>query len=247
MLLLGAGGSASAFSPLSLSPALWLSPAGPFYSDLGTTVVTADGSAVRRWADASGNGRHADAPNDSSRPTISVSGGITSLLADGLDDYLQVASGAATYLNGTEYTFVIASRLVSTAPSTQYFVGTTASGTDTGLHIGYPGAGAGAFRLGHTGDDAAFSSAGNTSWRVHTVHKSATAGSDYRLNGSVIGSSGSPTGLLNTANPLKLFSGLGSERTNCYIAAVALFVGSMSAQNRATAETVIGSYVGLTL
>lgn len=89
-LLLSGRAAATAFTPLSLSPALWLSPAGPFYSDLGTTVVTADGSAVRRWADLSGNARHADAPNDSSRPTIQAANlnGYSVVRLDGVDDKL---------------------------------------------------------------------------------------------------------------------------------------------------------------
>lgn len=88
-------GGDSAFDPLSLSPAMFLSPAGPFFSDLGTTQVTTDGSAVRRWADVSGNGRHADAPNDSARPTLRVSGGKKWLEFDAIDDRLVIASVAA--------------------------------------------------------------------------------------------------------------------------------------------------------
>jgi hypothetical protein len=74
------------FDPLSLSPALALLPNGPFYSDLGTTPVTTNGSAVRRWTDSSGNGRHADAPNDSARATLGISAGKAWLAFDGTDD-----------------------------------------------------------------------------------------------------------------------------------------------------------------
>lgn len=95
MTLLGAGSPSQAFNPLSLNPALFLSPAGPYYSDLGTTLVTTDGSAVRRWADISGNGRHADAPSDAARPTLRVSGGRTWLDFDGVDDCLQTGSSFA--------------------------------------------------------------------------------------------------------------------------------------------------------
>jgi hypothetical protein len=87
--------SSSGFDPVSLAPALALLPTGPFYSDLGTTQVTANGSAVRRWADSSGNGRHADAPNDSARATLGVSGGKTWLTFDGVDDS-SVFSGVAS-------------------------------------------------------------------------------------------------------------------------------------------------------
>jgi hypothetical protein len=78
--------SSSGFDPVSLAPALALLPTGPFYSDLGVTLATATGSAVRRWADSSGNGRHADAPNDSARATLGTSAGKAWLTFDGVDD-----------------------------------------------------------------------------------------------------------------------------------------------------------------
>jgi hypothetical protein len=91
---LSLGAAVSSFDPLTLLPALFLSPAGPFYSDLGTTPVTADGSSVRRWGDISGNGRHADAPNDSARGTLGVNGEKTWLTFDGTDDSMAFAGVA---------------------------------------------------------------------------------------------------------------------------------------------------------
>lgn len=97
MTLLGAGSPSQAFNPLSLSPALFLSPAGPFFSDLGTTLVTTNGSAVRRWGDLSGFGRHADAPSDAARPILRIGGGKTWLQFDGVDDVLQIADFSSAF------------------------------------------------------------------------------------------------------------------------------------------------------
>src|SRR3954463_177093 len=85
---------ASSFSPLSLSPALWLKgDAGLFQERTGasaTTPAIAEADPVGSWLDQSGNGRHATAAADSNRPTLKLASqnGLPALLADAVDDIL---------------------------------------------------------------------------------------------------------------------------------------------------------------
>lgn len=58
-------GGAAAFSPLSLSPLVWL--------DAGS-LVQSDGSAVSTWTDSSGNGHDANGADAPAQPTYKASG-----------------------------------------------------------------------------------------------------------------------------------------------------------------------------
>ena len=83
--------SASAFTPLSLSPALWLdsSDLATLYQDsAGTTPVAADGDPVGKWLDKSGNGRHLTQATAAQRPTMkaAVANGRNVVRFDGVDD-----------------------------------------------------------------------------------------------------------------------------------------------------------------
>lgn len=83
------------FSPLDLSPALWLkSDAGLFQERTGaaaTTPAAADADPVGTWKDQSGNGRHFIAATDARRPTLklAIQNGLPVVRADGVDDYLR--------------------------------------------------------------------------------------------------------------------------------------------------------------
>lgn len=80
----------SAYSPLAESPYAWFdADLSTLYSDLGTTVVTADGASVRRWSDLSGNNRHIDAPGAGNRGTLQTAelNGMRAIQLDGVDDY----------------------------------------------------------------------------------------------------------------------------------------------------------------
>ena len=59
----------AAYSPLSLSPALWL-------DGKDAATVTLVNSAVSQWADKSGNNRHAGQSNSAIRPTYTAGVGI---------------------------------------------------------------------------------------------------------------------------------------------------------------------------
>ena len=66
---------ASGFDPRSLaSLSLWLDSSDGqtlFQDSVGTTAATADSNPVGRWADKSGNARHATMATDANRPVIS--------------------------------------------------------------------------------------------------------------------------------------------------------------------------------
>lgn len=94
--VIGSGG----FSPLSLSPHLWLDP-----SDLttlrqertgasATTPSVVDG-VVGTMLDKSGNGHHVVAPSDAARPILRSSGAMYWLELDGSDDTLAVSYALA--------------------------------------------------------------------------------------------------------------------------------------------------------
>ena len=91
--LLKAGTS---FSPLSLSPALWLdaSDQSTLYQDRtgasATTLVASDADPVGTWRDKSGNARHATAASDAARPTFKtgIKNGRSVVRFDGVNDGL---------------------------------------------------------------------------------------------------------------------------------------------------------------
>lgn len=94
LLALGVlGGGASAFDPLSLSPALWLdaSDASTLFQDsAGTTPATADSDVVGMWADKSGNGRHVTQTTTANKPLLKLAqqNGLNVVLFDGSNDTL---------------------------------------------------------------------------------------------------------------------------------------------------------------
>ena len=89
----GAGLTVSAaFNPLSLQPiALWnpANVASLWKDTAGTIPVTADGDAVARIDDLSGNGNNLLQSTASSRPLWRSSGGLSWLEFDGVDDFFE--------------------------------------------------------------------------------------------------------------------------------------------------------------
>lgn len=89
------GGSAAVWTPLTLfansEVGVWYDPSDltTLWQDTaGTVPVTADGQAVARIDDKSGNGKHATQADAAKRPLYKTSGGLSWLQFDGTDDFL---------------------------------------------------------------------------------------------------------------------------------------------------------------
>ncbi|MCK5564502.1 MAG: hypothetical protein KAJ07_04595 [Planctomycetes bacterium] len=87
------------FSPLDLSPALWLDASDIttlFTDSAKTTPVTSDGDVVGAWADKSVNGRDVLQTVTAKKPLYKtgIQNGLASILGDGVDDCLSTASVA---------------------------------------------------------------------------------------------------------------------------------------------------------
>ena len=85
------GPKAAAFSPLDLSPVLWLDA-----SD--TSTITESGGAVSQWDDKSGNGNDVVQATAAAQPTTGTRtiNGLNVIDFDGSADYLRTASASST-------------------------------------------------------------------------------------------------------------------------------------------------------
>lgn len=98
------GGGPPPWSPLDLSPALWLkADVGLFQERTGaaaTTPAVADADPVGTWLDQSGNGNHVVATTDAKRPSLklAIQNGMPVVRSDGTDDYLiSISTTIATF------------------------------------------------------------------------------------------------------------------------------------------------------
>lgn len=102
---------ASAFSPLDISPSLWLDPAdlsNMFQDSAGTTPVTATGQPVGLIRDKSGNNRNASQSTAGFRPILQNDGSRNYLSFDGTDDYLDLSSTAAAIFQNVAASYIAA-------------------------------------------------------------------------------------------------------------------------------------------
>ena len=78
------------FSPLDLTPAIWLDAALGLYDATSGGSAVADGGAIARWEDQSGNARHLTQVTAGYRPLRDADGGPAgnALVFDGADDTL---------------------------------------------------------------------------------------------------------------------------------------------------------------
>lgn len=236
------------FNLLSPSPDLFLSPAGPFFSDAGTTQITSGG--VHQWNNlGTVASLNATAANGSQRPTLGISGGYLCVTGDGLDDFLTCGSGAPTWLNGATFTIFAAVKLNTLSGSDRYFAGTLVNGssaTSSALQVGWNTTTA--VRCAQFGDDASFSYTTLGAWEVHTIQRSGP-GSSYRVNGVSVGTSGNPANALNSIHPFRLFRSYtdAGSPSPCSIACIWVKAATVTNTERANLETGIGALVGVTI
>lgn len=132
MMMTGVGPTFSSglSSPiLSLSPYLWLSSRVPtsMWQDTGrTTQASANADVIGSWDDMSGNGRHFQQSDGTKKPTLRTAqrNGKPVIRFDGVNDYLQCISSAATFNflhDGTDYTIITAYKM-STVSATFYWL-----------------------------------------------------------------------------------------------------------------------------
>lgn len=88
------------FSPLSLSPALWLKADAGTNQTASGTAATADADPVGEWQDQGGNGNHLAQATASKRGTLklNIQNGRPVIRFDGTDDFLVNTTGLVTVL-----------------------------------------------------------------------------------------------------------------------------------------------------
>jgi hypothetical protein len=110
LTVLGSGG----FSPLSIPGlALWLDASNSstlFQDSAGTTPAAATNDVVGRWADRSGNARHATQGTTANKPLLKLAqqNGRNAIQFDSTDDYLDSADFGADYAQPATY-FIVCS------------------------------------------------------------------------------------------------------------------------------------------
>lgn len=90
------GTTVAPFDPSSLSPALWLDAnyaPSLFDSAVGGSLITTDGSVLKRWEDRSGNSRHITQATTGNAPLLKLAvtgSGKNAIRFDGTDDYMDM-------------------------------------------------------------------------------------------------------------------------------------------------------------
>jgi hypothetical protein len=101
---------AAAFTPASLTPALWIEPGkgGLFQSNAGTTAATANSDVVGFCPDQSGNSfTLTSVADDTTRPTLQGVGSFPYLSYDGSNDILRRAASTGAYAAGSTSWFCV--------------------------------------------------------------------------------------------------------------------------------------------
>lgn len=119
---------AASFSPLDLTPSLWIDPSDTsvmFVSNAGTTTVT-NTSACGYAGDKSGNAFHlTSVADDTTRPSWNTSGGLSWLNFDGSNDVLRKTAALGLYAASSGNSVFLA--LKTTTAVSKILVGDSAS------------------------------------------------------------------------------------------------------------------------
>ena len=129
----GAAPEPPAWSPLELSPVLWLkSDAGLYQERTGASATTpagADADPIGTWQDQSGNGNHLTATTDAKRPTLklAIQNSRAVVRFDGSDDFLISAASIEAFPAKRGSLFAVYKRSAATGQGV--LLGTYAGGT----------------------------------------------------------------------------------------------------------------------
>ena len=124
----------SVFTPATISGLqLWLDAADSstlFDATAGGSLVTADGAAVARWADKSGNNRHATQATVNARPVLrtNIQNAKSSIRFDGGNDRVSLSATPLLSSGNTNLTFVAVYRPMATTTTYGHLFGNYSSG-----------------------------------------------------------------------------------------------------------------------
>jgi hypothetical protein len=109
--------ASGSFDPLTLSPAVLYDPSDLttlFQASGGTGAVTASGDPVGYLGDKSGNAKNATQATDTRRPLYNLSGGLSSLRFDGVDDLLS-GPAISNYITSSVFDIILAGKFNAVA------------------------------------------------------------------------------------------------------------------------------------
>lgn len=265
--------NAPSFSPLSLSPALWLdaSDASTLYTDSGlTTLVGADGDPVGGWMDKSGNAKNALQSNGTNKPAYrtAVKNGKPIIRFDGTNDSLSFAASTAyfKFLHASQGTvfLVFQTNPSISNPNTLYtLLDNSALGTNVGYGLYYEdrssqsrnntiGSVGGSLATYNFSVTAANDQVPTGTWKCATNKlkgQDATASnrSRFYINASLDSTVNSLTGT-NTANStynLMIGSGQSSFYLNGDIAEILIFSSALEDTDRSSVENYLNTKWGI--
>lgn len=221
------------FSPLQLSPALWLKADAGTLQTSGGSAATADGDAVGQLLDQSGNARHATAAG-SIRPTLklAIQNSLSVLRFDGVDDVLNLPNFLTGYTEGEVF---IVLKVVSEGLNNGLWI----MGSDT-QGDWYP----------YNGDANIYDSWGSTTrhmtgnptpslaaWHIYGVISKSGEWTN-RIDGTQFFTTGTNTVGWTTAPQLAINATSGS-RMACDIGEILIFSSVLSSGNRALVENYL--------
>jgi hypothetical protein len=243
---------ADGFSPLSLTPALWLdaSDAATLFQDSALTTPAGEAEPVGGWKDKSGNGRHFT-QSGTSRPMLYDSGpnGQHIVAFDGVDDSLAKATDAGFPTGDfTLVTVAISNKAVYS--SGQYGPIITWGTMSSGAHIlsmwGTDGGGTGtnAYACNIFGDAVKIDSQ-TSAWKSFASMRSGTSHTIY-LNGVLSATKAMANSTTLSANPVTIgYAAFVASYAQCYIAEMILVPRALTATEISTLQTYLAAKWGI--
>jgi hypothetical protein len=247
------------FSPVSLSPSLWLdaSDGATMYKERtgasATTLVSADADPVGTWRDKSGNARHLIAPSDAARPTfkVNIQNGRSVVQFDGADDVLSADSVASVFsgTNKSQSTFAV---VKATTTNNRTFCGFGRNGNLTPIFL-HRIVSASNTSLSYMRNDAGADltlTGPSTALGTTYVYSMIYDGSQPYI--SISGTTGTPGSFTGTIT-LDRFTVGGQRRTNFeewlngQIMELIIYPSALSTSQRQQVERYLGNKWGVTL